>query len=84
MQVNFERDFGKYKKDILESFFSLPDVDIASSVRLPGKNARIFPHVHFLVINKEGTSPIPISFAEVPGGVPFAGRFYESGNGRVQ
>ncbi len=40
----------------------------------------IFPHVHFLVINKDGTSSIPISFAEVPGGVPLAGRFYTSEN----
>lgn len=41
----------------------------------------IFPHVHFYVINKEGTSSIPISFGEVPGGVPMAGRFYTSENG---
>ncbi len=38
------------------------------------------PHLHFLVINKEGTSSIPISFNDVPGGVPLAGRFYTSGN----
>ncbi len=40
----------------------------------------IFPHVHFYVINKDGTSSIPISFGEVPGGVPMAGRFYTSEN----
>jgi murein DD-endopeptidase MepM/ murein hydrolase activator NlpD len=38
------------------------------------------PHLHFLVINKEGTSSIPISFNDVPGGVPLAGHFYNSGN----
>ena len=41
----------------------------------------IFPHVHFYVINKEGTSSIPISFSEVPGGVPMAGHFHTSENG---
>lgn len=38
------------------------------------------PHLHFLVINKEGTSSIPISFNDVPDGVPLAGHFYTSGN----
>ena len=40
----------------------------------------VFPHVHFLVIGKDGTSSVPVSFSEVPGGVPFAGRFYTSEN----
>lgn len=40
----------------------------------------LFPHVHFYVIGKDGTSSIPISFFEVPGGVPLAGRFYTSEN----
>ena len=40
----------------------------------------IFPHVHFLVINKEGSTSVPISFADVSGGVPFAGHFYTSEN----
>ena len=40
----------------------------------------VFPHVHFYVINREQTSSTPISFAEVPGGVPQAGHFYVSGN----
>ncbi len=40
----------------------------------------IFPHVHFYVINKTGTSSIPISFSDVPGGVPMAGHFYTSEN----
>ena len=38
------------------------------------------PHLHFYVINKDGTSSIPISFKDVPGGVPFAGHFYTSAN----
>lgn len=38
------------------------------------------PHLHFYVVNKERTSSIPISFREVPGGVPFAGHFYTSEN----
>lgn len=41
----------------------------------------IFPHLHFYVMNKEGTSSIPISFGEVPGGIPVAGHFYTSENG---
>ncbi len=38
------------------------------------------PHLHFDVINKEGTQTIPISFSDVPGGIPLAGRFYTSEN----
>lgn len=38
------------------------------------------PHLHFFVTNKEGTSSIPISFHDVPGGVPLAGHFYTSQN----
>lgn len=41
----------------------------------------IFPHVHFYVLNKEGTSSVPISFSDVQNGVPFAGHFYTSQNG---
>lgn len=40
----------------------------------------IFPHLHFYVTNPQRTSSIPISFEEIPGGVPLAGRFYTSGN----
>ena len=40
----------------------------------------IFPHLHFSVINKKGTSSIPISFLDVQDGVPLAGQFYTSGN----
>lgn len=40
----------------------------------------VFPHVHFYVTNKEGTLSLPISFADVPGGVPLAGRCYTSKN----
>ena len=42
----------------------------------------LFPHLHFYVTNKEGTSSIPISFREVPSGVPVAGHFYISENRR--
>jgi len=40
----------------------------------------VFPHLHFYVINQAGNSSIPISFAEVPDGVPLAGRSYTSEN----
>ncbi|MBK8202511.1 MAG: M23 family metallopeptidase [Bdellovibrionales bacterium] len=40
----------------------------------------IFPHVHFYVIGKDGNSSIPVSFREVPSGVPFAGHIYTSQN----
>lgn len=40
----------------------------------------INPHLHFVVLNKEETFSIPISFSDVPGGVPFAGHFYKSEN----
>lgn len=39
----------------------------------------INPHLHFAVINKEGTSSIPISFSDVLGGVPMAGNSYKGG-----
>lgn len=38
------------------------------------------PHVHFVVFNKDATESIPVSFSDVPGGVPLAGRLYTSGN----
>lgn len=41
----------------------------------------IYPHVHFYVLNKEGTGSMPISFSDISGGIPFAGRFYTSENG---
>ncbi|MBA2404017.1 MAG: M23 family metallopeptidase [Bdellovibrionales bacterium] len=40
----------------------------------------IFPHVHFLVFNKEKTASLPIAFNDVQGGVPLAGHLYISGN----
>jgi murein DD-endopeptidase MepM/ murein hydrolase activator NlpD len=40
----------------------------------------IYPHVHFYVIDKEGTGSMPIAFSDVPGGIPFAGKFYTSEN----
>jgi murein DD-endopeptidase MepM/ murein hydrolase activator NlpD len=39
-----------------------------------------YPHVHFVVFNKEETNSIPVSFHDVPGGVPLAGHFYQSEN----
>lgn len=38
------------------------------------------PHLHFYVMNKDGTSSKPISFKDVSEGVPLAGNFYISGN----
>ena len=40
----------------------------------------INPHLHFVVFNKEETVSIPITFSDVLGGVPLAGRSYTSGN----
>lgn len=40
----------------------------------------IFPHVHFVVFNKKDSASLPISFNDVPGGIPLAGHFYVSGN----
>ena len=40
----------------------------------------INPHLHFVVFNKEGTKSLPITFSEVPGGIPIAGQFYTSAN----
>lgn len=39
----------------------------------------IFPHLHFVVLGKEGKISLPIAFRDVPGGVPLAGRFYTAG-----
>jgi murein DD-endopeptidase MepM/ murein hydrolase activator NlpD len=40
------------------------------------------PHLHFTVFEKKGISSIPVSFADVPNGVPFAGHFYKSENSK--
>ena len=40
----------------------------------------INPHLHFVVLNKEKTSSLPITFSDVSDGVPLAGRFYKSMN----
>ncbi len=40
----------------------------------------MFPHLHFLVFNKEESTSIPVTFNDVLEGVPLAGRFYVSGN----
>lgn len=42
--------------------------------------ATTFPHLHFHVLNREKSSSIPISFADVPNGIPFAGNKYQSRN----
>jgi murein DD-endopeptidase MepM/ murein hydrolase activator NlpD len=42
----------------------------------------INPHLHFVVLNKNETASLPITFSDVPGGVPLAGHFYVSGNVR--
>jgi murein DD-endopeptidase MepM/ murein hydrolase activator NlpD len=44
--------------------------------------ATINPHLHFHVISKDGSRTIPISFQEVEAGVPLAGKFYTSENGK--
>ncbi len=38
------------------------------------------PHLHFAVFNSDQSQSLPISFRDVDGGVPFAGRFYKSEN----
>lgn len=43
----------------------------------------IFPHLHFVVQTHDRSSSVPISFAEVPGGVPLAGHFYTSENSKT-
>jgi len=40
----------------------------------------INPHLHFVVLNKEETASLPITFSDVSDEVPLAGRFYKSGN----
>jgi murein DD-endopeptidase MepM/ murein hydrolase activator NlpD len=40
----------------------------------------VFPHLHFVVQNRDGSASVPVSFADVPNGVPLAGRIYESQN----
>lgn len=40
----------------------------------------IMPHLHFYVLDEEKTASLPISFIDVPEGVPLAGRFYTSNN----
>lgn len=39
-----------------------------------------FPHLHFFSTDTSGTEPRPITFKDVPGGIPFAGHFYTSEN----
>jgi murein DD-endopeptidase MepM/ murein hydrolase activator NlpD len=41
----------------------------------------INPHLHFVVFNKDESASLPVTFSDVSGGVPLAGRFYVSGNG---
>lgn len=40
----------------------------------------LFPHLHFVVQNRDGSASVPVSFVDVPDGVPIAGRFYTSQN----
>ncbi len=40
----------------------------------------INPHLHFVVFDKEGITSLPITFSDVPDGIPYAGRFYTSSN----
>ena|GEM_PF-532834 len=42
----------------------------------------INPHLHFVVFNKNETDSLPITFSELPDGVPLAGHFYISGNSK--
>lgn len=44
----------------------------------------INPHLHFVVLNKDENLSIPISFNDLPEGVPLAGQFYESKNGGIE
>ncbi len=41
----------------------------------------VFPHLHFVVTTRDGATSLPISFADMPEGVPLAGHWYASGNG---
>jgi murein DD-endopeptidase MepM/ murein hydrolase activator NlpD len=41
----------------------------------------VFPHLHFVVTTHDGAASLPISFADVPEGVPLAGHWYTSANG---
>lgn len=51
------------------------------SIGYSGKEGiALFAHLHFYATSDHGSKPKPISFQEVPGGVPFAGQFYTSGN----
>jgi murein DD-endopeptidase MepM/ murein hydrolase activator NlpD len=40
----------------------------------------VFPHLHFVVTNREGTASVPVSFSDVSDGVPLAGHRYTSEN----
>lgn len=42
--------------------------------------ATINPHLHFHVLDRDGSKTIPITFREVDGGIPLAGQFYISAN----
>lgn len=56
------------------------EVKRAQAIALSGMVGQtLFPHLHFWVMNKEGTEPIPVSFEEIQD-APKAGHFYTSGN----
>jgi murein DD-endopeptidase MepM/ murein hydrolase activator NlpD len=42
----------------------------------------LFPHLHFAVLEGDGSSSVPIAFGDVPSGVPLAWRWYTSENVR--
>jgi murein DD-endopeptidase MepM/ murein hydrolase activator NlpD len=40
----------------------------------------VFPHLHFVVTDYAGAASVPVSFSDVPGGVPLAAHWYTSQN----
>lgn len=56
-------------------------VQQGSKIALSGMVGQtIYPHLHFVVLSGDRASSAPITFSEVPGGVPLAGRWYTSAN----
>lgn len=51
------------------------------AIALSGMVAQtIYPHLHFVVFSSDESVSLPISFSDVPKGVPLAGYFYTTGN----
>lgn len=40
----------------------------------------LFPHLHFVVVDRDERQSLPITFKDVQGGLPLAGKFYKSEN----